>query len=228
MGKDAYVLTIMLAFYAGAAAQNIPPASIEDQVLGWIKPFAAPAVRAPLKIDHRVYSPAQLAIADDFARWIQASCMPKGGLGDLFHEYSSKLDPYNQNTASRPQSYGAYALTYFMLKYDSKKKMVPLSTDGYYFSVMANAVYGVATEALNTPTQYYFTLPSFEEAGYGFSPYERMLYDLSTHPRLGKHIHYYQRNSRIGNQQIVLLSKDRKSPFVTGDLYRPTDRAARE
>ena len=86
------------------SAQAIPPRSIEDQVLGWIKVYD---YKGATVADHRwitrVYSPAQLSIAQLFANWMQASYLPKGALGDVLQIRNAKLSPYNQNTAALPK-----------------------------------------------------------------------------------------------------------------------------
>ena len=82
------------------SAQDIPPKSIEDQVLGWIKVYDYKGATLPITVDTRVYSPAQLSIAQLFANWMQASYLPKGALGDVLQIRNAKLSPYNQNTAA--------------------------------------------------------------------------------------------------------------------------------
>ena len=111
------------------SAQAINPRSIEDQVLGWIKIYDYKGATLPLKADQRVYSPAQLSIAQLFANWMQASYLPTGALGDVVRIRNEKLGPYNQNTAALPQSYGAFAKLYTELKYGVNKKLVPQTSE---------------------------------------------------------------------------------------------------
>ena len=111
------------------SAQEIPLRSMEDQVLGWIRIYDYKPATAPITVDTRVYSPAQLSIARLFTNWMQASYLPKGALGDVLQLRNAKLSPYNQNTAAHPQAYGALAKLYMELKYDVNKKIVPLTTD---------------------------------------------------------------------------------------------------
>jgi hypothetical protein len=58
------------------AAQSIPTASIAGQAIGWMKVHDFKDSTAPLRVDHRVYSPAQLTIASKLATWMQASYVP--------------------------------------------------------------------------------------------------------------------------------------------------------
>ena len=97
-------------------------------MLGWIKIYDYKGATLPITVDQRVYSPAQLSIAQLFANWMQASYLPTGALGDVRQIVSEKLGPYNQNTAALPQSYGAFAKLYTELKYGVNKKLEPLTT----------------------------------------------------------------------------------------------------
>ena len=94
------------------SAQNIPPKSIEGQVLGWIKVYDFKDATAPLTAAGRVYSPRQLSIARMFANWMQASYLPTGALGDvklIRNDRSGPLQPglgraAPEATARKPRS----------------------------------------------------------------------------------------------------------------------------
>ena len=150
-------------YAAKSIAQEIPRKLLEDSVIGWMKVYHFKGAKEPLKVDDKIYSAAQLSICDSFANWIQASYIPKGGLGDVKKSVAEKLGPYNQRTAGLPQRYGAYSTTYLFLKYNPARKFVPANNLGVKWAVIGN---GVPTDwAINdicTPTQFYFTLPSFE------------------------------------------------------------------
>ena len=193
-------------------AQPITRQSIEDSVLGWMKMYNYKGAKSPMKVDDKNYSIAQLSICDSLVNWMQASYLPKGGLGDVKKMASEKLGLYNKNTAALPQTYGAYSKTYTELKYNSSHKMEPMTNSHEQWSIIANAPVGIAAQALCTPTQYYFTLPSFKEQGYD----EQLpkLYQLATHPNTKKYFNYFLRNSKIGNEKIIVLYKNNKSPFV--------------
>ena len=193
-------------------AQSIPAQAIKDSVLGWMKVYNFKGAKKALKVDDKVYSIAQLSICDSFANWMQASYLPMGGWGDVKKIASQKLGLYNQNDAALPQSYGAEAITYTNLKYTSTGKMQIASTDGEHWTVVANAPIGIAADALCTPTQYYFTLPSFKEQGYDEET--PRLYELATHPNTKKYFNYFRRNSKIGNEKTIVLYKDNKSAFI--------------
>lgn len=201
------VVTLAISF-----AQEIPRQSLEDSVIGWMKVYNFKGAKEPLKVDDKLYSAAQISICDSFANWIQASYIPKGGLGDVKKAVSQKLGLYNQNDAALPQTYGAYSKTYIELKYNSSHKIVPMTNSHEQWSITANGVIGIEAGSLNTPTQYYFTIPSFEEQGYG-NELPR-IYGLATHPNTKKYFTYFRRNSAIGNEKTVLLCKDNQLPFI--------------
>ncbi|MEI6667094.1 MAG: hypothetical protein WCP29_02985 [Acidobacteriota bacterium] len=193
-------------------AQAIQPPSIEDKVLGWIKIYDYKGAALPIRVDQRVYSPAQLSIAQLFANWMQASYLPTGALGDVLQIRNEKLGPYNQNTAALPQSYGAFAKLYLELKYGVNKKIEPLTNSHLVWTIAANGFYGIPADAISSPEHYYFTLPTFDQQGYG-DELEKAA-DVSRHPVLGQFPTFFMRNSATGNRKYVLLSKDHKLPFT--------------
>ena len=95
-----------------ARTQSIRADEARDKVFGWMKIYDFKAATAPMTVDHRVYSTAQLSVAANFANWMQQSYVPVGGLGDVTRFVSVKLTPGNQETKSLPQTYGAIAKIY--------------------------------------------------------------------------------------------------------------------
>jgi hypothetical protein len=195
------------------SAQEIPLRSMEDQVLGWIRIYDYKPATAPITVDTRVFSPAQLSIARLFANWMQASYLPKGALGDVLQVRNAKLSPYNQNTAALPNSYGALAKLYMQLKYGVNKKIEPLTSDSLNWGMEANGAYGTPLATISTPERYYLTLPTFEQQGYG--PELDKAADVSHHPVLKQFPTLFVRDGRTGNKRLVVLTKDRRHPFVT-------------
>ena len=185
---------------------------MEDQVLGWIRIYDYKPATAPITVDTRVYSPAQLSIARLFTSWMQASYLPKGALGDVLQLRNAKLSPYNQNTAAHPQAYGALAKLYMQLKYGVNKKIEPLTTDSLNWGIEANGTYGESMDTISTPERYYFTLPTFEQQGYGTDLDKAA--DVSRHPVLGQFPTRFVRDSRTGNKRVVVLTKDHQDPFI--------------
>lgn len=210
------LLLLMTAAPCVLSAQQIPRQAVQDSVIGWMKVYKFTGVRAPLTIDSKRYSSAQLSIADSLANWIQASYVPKGALGDVIRRLSPKLGLYNKNDAALPQSYGAYAKTYFELKYDSNRKLAPFTNSHLTWSIQANTVFGEPLQVLNTPSQYYFLIPGFGKRSVAVKP-ETRRYDLSGHPAVKPFITYFndQLKSSTANATYVLLSKDNKLPFIT-------------
>ena len=204
--------SLAVALSVPLLGQAIPPASIVDKEMGWMKVYDFKGSVAPLKVDHRVYSPAQQAIAMELANWMQASYSPIGGLGDVVRTVSERLTPYNQNTASAPQSYGVAGRIYTELKYGANGKIERFTNSHITWNVMVNGSFGQQAGAISTPERYYFTIPTFVQQGYG-DELEKAV-DLSGHPFLGQFPAWFQRNSFNGNRKFVLLSKDRRLPFV--------------
>ena len=194
------------------SAQNIPPKSIEGQVLGWIKVYDFKDATAPLTAAGRVYSARQLSIGRMFANWMQASYLPTGALGDVKLTRNEDLGLYNKDSAGRPQKYGAEAPLYMQLKYDANKKIVPLTSDALFWTIEANGAFGVPTDAINSPERFYFTMPTFEQQGYG-AELEKAA-DVSKHPVLGQFPSFFVRNSASGNRKSVIVTKNHQLPVV--------------
>lgn len=213
MKKYTYILPIALCIFNASFAQPISPASIEDSVIGWMKIYNGKGVKELRKVDHRTYSPAQLSLCDSFTNWMQASYIPKGGLGDVIKKLSPALTAYNQSTAGKPQSYGAYSKTYTELKYNSKRKPEPYTNSNIWWEVSANAVYGWDVQHICTPGQNYFTLPTAETEVEEEATKKRL--DLTRDKSTKPYISFWLKNQGFGGgTQNVLLCKDNKSPFI--------------
>jgi len=83
-------------------AQITQKQSIEDSVLGWYKVYHLKGAKESKKIDNRVFSIAQLSICDSLVNWMQASYLPKGGIGDIKKNVFPKASEYNPYTAAWP------------------------------------------------------------------------------------------------------------------------------
>lgn len=216
-------LLLLLSFTAFAqTAHFIPRQELEGRELGWMAPYPPERARAPIKVDNRVYSPAQLSLADHFARWMQASYMPTGGLGEVRAIVSDPLGLYGQSDAARPQTYGALVKTYIELKYDSSRKMIPATNGHLRWAIVANAVeFGEPLQVLNTPADFYFLLPLFGESVTGSNEHgeirTRREYDLSGHAAVKPYVTYFNfqlYSSQYESSSNVLLSRDNRLPFV--------------
>ncbi len=210
------VISVSLLVLASspAFAQSIALESIQDSVIGWMKAYHFKGVKDPVKVDDKFYTAAQLSIADSLANWMRASYVPKGGLGELKKAVTEKLGLYNQHTAGKPQSYGAYSKTYYELKYDNNKKMVPMTNSHVYWGIFANKVPGDwPVRDICTPTTYYFTIPSLDPERTDARIKKQL--DLSTVPGIAPYTTFWVENMGYGQgQEHVLLCKDNKSPFI--------------
>ncbi len=203
--RAGWIASFAIALSVSLSAQPIPPASIVDKEMGWLKVYDFKGTSIPLKVDHRVYSPTQRTISMELANWMQASYSPIGGLGDVVRSFP-KLSP------AAPQSYGVVGKIYTELKYGANGKIEPFTNSHNSWNVMVNGSFGEAAMAISTPERYYFTIPTFAQQGFG-EELEKAV-DLSGHPFLGQFPAWFQRNSFNGNRKFVLLSKDRRLPFV--------------
>lgn len=203
--RAAWIGSLAIALSVSLSAQPIPPASIVDKEMGWIKIYNFTGTSEPLKVDTRVYSGVQRTVAVDLANWMQATYSPIGGLGDVVRTFP-KLSP------AVPQSYGVIGKIYTELKYGANRKIEPFTNSHVSWNVMANGSFGEGAMAISTPERYYFTIPTFAQQGYG-EDLEKAV-DLSGHPFLKQFPAWFQRNSVNGNRKFVLLSKDRRLPFV--------------
>ena len=162
--KTFVVLVSAIATLAAQAPTNwIPRAEADDRVFGWVKVYNLESATKPLTIDNRVYSPAQMTVANNLMNWIQQSYVPVGGLGDVLQWVSPKMSPYNQYTRELPPAYGAFAKIYTDLKPGAGGKIEPATNSHYWWSIWVNAVYGEPAIELSTPEQYDFTLPTWDE-----------------------------------------------------------------
>src|SRR5688572_21383345 len=207
MRKIMFLVSLCL-FEIVSIAQEIPRKNLQDSMLGWIKIYNFKGAKEPMKWDHRSYSVAQLSLIDSFANWMQASYVPKGGLGHIKRVVSEKLGLYNQHTAALPQHYGAYAQTYYFLKPGTTGKLVPATNHNVTWSIIANGVPAAwIIREITTPAQCYFTLPSFESDG-ATEEYKKT-YDLSNVPALAPYINLWVQSIETGGgSNYVLLSKD--------------------
>src|SRR3982751_5325169 len=136
MKPHLYLLAAAVFFLNTISAQQILRAIVADSSFGWMKVYYFKGAKTRMTVDDKVYSVEQLSICDSFANWMQASYIPRGGLGDIKRTVSAKLGPYNQYEAGLPQSFGAYSSTYTELKYTSGGKVTPLTSDAVKWSII--------------------------------------------------------------------------------------------
>ena len=99
------------------------------------------------------------------------------------------------------------------LMYGVNKKIEPLTSDSVNWGIEANGFYGDSVDTISTPQRTYFTLPTFEQQGYGTELDKAA--DVSHHPVLKQFPTRFVRDSATGNKRLVVLTKDRRHPFVT-------------
>jgi hypothetical protein len=189
--------------------QQTKQQTIEESELGWHKVYHYKGARENQKLDDRVFTIAQLSVMDTLANWMQASYLPKGGIGDIKRNFFPKASPYSPYNLAWPQGYGATAWTWDVT-YNKEGKLVHIQETETPWDISANAVPGWPIRDICTPNAYYFTMPSFE----GHDDVKKMQ-DLSGVAQLKPYITFWMRDlSGGGGTEYVLLCKDNKSPFL--------------
>lgn len=191
------------------------------QSLGWIKIYNYKGAAKAITVEEKTYSIAQLSFIDSVANWMQASYIPKGGLGDIIKYGTPKKDPYHERyNVAVPPSVGARAVTYNYLK-KLNGKWVPENNLGFSWTIAANEIpLNYRLMDFNTDNVCLFTLPGYDQRVIREQPQsdeaktERM-YNLSAHPVLGKYILYnVPRDGNTLRTNMAVLSKNNRPPFV--------------
>jgi hypothetical protein len=135
-------------------AQTGSRQSIEDSVFGWYKVYHFKGATDSKKMDNRIYSIAQLSICDSLVNWIQASYIPKSGIGDVKKVVFPKQSVYSPQNIGLPQAFG---VTSFLWSMEWKNgKIIPIQETEIPWGIAANEVPGSSINMLSTEKQYYF------------------------------------------------------------------------
>ena len=179
-------------------------------MIGWQKIYHFKGAKESKTMDNRVFSIAQISIADSFANWMQASYIPKAGIGDVRKSIFPKINLYRPYEVALPQGYGATAYTWNVSWQDGQLKPIQETED--FWNVLANSVpTDWAIRAICSNTHFYFTMPSFDNSDDQFKKQQ----DLSGIKNLQPYIYFWLRNVETGGgSENILLCKDNKSPFI--------------
>jgi hypothetical protein len=207
--------------------QSIPPSSFEDSVFGWYKVYHLKGAKESKKMDNRVYSIAQLSICDSLVNWIQASYIPKGGIGDVKKVVFPKSSVYSPYNIGLPQGFG---VTSFLWSMERKNgKIVPIQETEIPWGIAANEVPGMSINMLSTEKQYYFFMEEGDRFFEGTSEEVRKKYEIKSLPQFKKYNTWHLTSSRYdrnaGLVDAVLLSKNNQLPFIPvsiGELIQKT------
>lgn len=211
--KSSILSIILLITWQSAFSQMTRQQSIDEAELGWYKVYHFKGAKESRKLGQYVFSVAQISIADSLANWMQASYLPKGGIGDIKRQIFPAADQYSPYKAVWPQGSGATAYTW-SVAYNAQGKLERIPETEVPWSVNANDVPGWPIYDLSTASQYYFTMPSFESLEVGMDE-QRKEQDLSNVPNLKRYITFWVRHLEGGGgSEYVLLCKDNKSPFI--------------
>ncbi|MDZ7650950.1 MAG: hypothetical protein U5K54_29560 [Cytophagales bacterium] len=114
--KNVVLLFLFSMLWLTSFAQELPRQLYADSVLGWTKVYHFKGVKEPLKVHDKTYLPAQLSISDSLANWMQASYIPKGGLGDVKKRLLQSGFSISNYSAALPTNYGANCLHLLLSK----------------------------------------------------------------------------------------------------------------
>ena len=81
--KNFFLISILQLATGVAFAQVTTRQSIEESQPGWYTVYHYTGAKESKKMDDRVFSVAQSSLCDSFVNWIQASYIPKAGVGDV-------------------------------------------------------------------------------------------------------------------------------------------------
>ena len=210
-----------------AFAQPTPSQSIEDSVFGWFKVYHLKGAKEIKKMDNRVYSIAQLSICDSLVNWIQASYIPKSGIGDVKKVVFPKQSVYSPYNIGLPQGFG---VTSYLWSMEWKNnKIVPIQETEIPWGIAANEVPGGSIRMLSTEKQYYFFMEEGERFFDVTSDEIRKKYEIKTLPQFKKYTTWHLTSSRYdrnaGVVDAILLCKNNQLPFVPvsiGELIQKT------
>lgn len=203
--------TLITVFIITASfAQTGRQLSIQDTILGWQKVYNYGRAIKPETANKRVYSIEQISTINLFVNWIQASYVPKGGIGDIKKAAFPRENEYAPYNAALPQGYGATAYTW-SVAYNPKGELERIQETEFYWNVLANKVPGWPIPDISTTTHYYFTMPALESSDDAYLKQQ----DLSYVPSFKPYIYFGVASLETGGgDQCVLLCKDNKSPFI--------------
>ena len=225
--KKIFLSCFLFASVSVSFAQPIPRPSIEDSIFGWSKLYHLKGAIESKKMDNRVYSIAQLSICDSLVTWIQASYIPKSGIGDIKKVVFPKESVYSPYNKGLPQGYG---VTSFLWSMEWKNnKIVPIQETEIPWGIAANEVPGTSINMLSTEKQYYFFMEEGDRFFEGTSEDVKKKYEIKTLPQFRKYPTWHLTSSRYdrnaGLVDAVLLCKNNQLPFIPvtiGELIQQT------
>jgi hypothetical protein len=208
-------------------AQTGSRQSIEDSVFGWYKVYHFKGAMDSKKMDNRIYSTAQLSICDSLVNWIQASYIPKSGIGDVKKVVFPKQSVYSPQNIGLPQAFG---VTSFLWSMEWKNgKIIPIQETEIPWGIAANEVPGSSINMLSTEKQYYFFMEEGTRFFEGTTEEVRNKYEIKTLPQFRKYTTWHLTSSRYdrnaGVVDVVLLCKNNQLPFLRvsiGELLQQT------
>lgn len=228
MKKNILLLFCSLTLFSNMINSQITQQqAIEDSVFGWYKVYHLKGAKEIKKMDNRVFSIAQLSICDSLVNWMQASYIPKGGIGDIKKVIFPKKNDYSPYNIGLPQGFGVTSFLWSMTWKNGK--IVPIQETEIPWGISANEVPGMSINMLSTDKQYYFFTEEGDRFFEGTTEEVRKKYEIKTLPQFKKYTTWHLTSSRYDRNaslvDAVLLCKNNMLPFIPvsiGELIQQT------
>lgn len=236
--KHYNLLIISQIFILSVAAQTTnkygiytEKTEIEDIEMGWMKKLSFTSPAKPYTLNGWNYPANQVEISEKIASWIQDTYKPTGVLGEISLDYlntpSSKLKgtkSYNYNELEKdnkhalPNSYGALVNFHVCLSKTNEKRFWPTSGNKCYHQlhIRANAldIFTQQLVTLSSPTEYYFTMPTYKVGDPGLYDKESIkkkaaYRNFEKSDNLKKYQHYFN-PADLSEAYVIIMTKDNK------------------
>ena len=214
MRKLLITLIATISLLPGLSAQTTIVQSLQDTVLGWTKVYHFKGYKEGKKLGDLIFTPIQLSYSDSFANWMQASYVPRAGIGNVTRGIGPKIGQYNKEETALPQIYYAAAYTWNVTPKEGKLERIPETETTW--SIIANQVPATSWSIpfLCTPDEYYFTMPLADPLQI-YGPQRPELLDFSKVASIKNFPYFWiKRVTDAGASPYVILAKNNKLPFI--------------
>ena len=205
---------LVICLYPKLNAQTTVLQSLKDTVLGWTKVYRFKGYKEGKKLGDFIFTTTQLSYTDSFANWMQASYIPRGGIGNVIKGIGPKIGQYNTDEIALPQLY--YASEYTWNVEPKNGKLEKIAETETSWSIIANQVPATSWSIpfLCTANEYYFTMPLADPLQI-YGPQHADLLDFSKIASIANYPYFWiKRVSDAGASPYVILAKNNKLPFV--------------
>jgi len=205
---------LAISFLPNLYAQTTVFQSLKDTVLGWTKVYHFKGYKEGKKLGNFIFTPTQLSYTDSFANWMQASYIPRGGIGNVIKGIGPKIGQYNKDETALPQLYYATAYTWNVEPKEGKLERIAETETSW--SIIANQVPATSWSIpfLCTADEYFFTMPLADPVQV-YGPQRADLIDFSKVASIRSYPYFWlKRVTDAGASPYVILAKNNKLPFI--------------